>query len=38
MFSAFVRERQKSGNRKWRLDLIERDNPEWRDIGADFTP
>ena len=35
--SALVRERQmKNWNRKWKLDLIERTNPQWRDLGADF--
>jgi len=33
--SAFMRERW---NRKWKLNLIERSNPRWRDLGADFLP
>jgi putative endonuclease len=31
--SAFVRERQiKKWNRAWKLDLIEKANPSWRDL------
>ena len=31
--TAFVRERQlKKWNRAWKLQLIERSNPEWRDL------
>ena len=31
--SAFMRERQiKKWNRAWKLDLIERTNPSWRDL------
>jgi len=34
--SAFARERQiKKWNRKWKLQMIERQNPEWRDIWHD---
>jgi putative endonuclease len=37
--SAFTRERQlKKWNRQWKLKLIERENPQWRDLGADFVP
>ena len=37
--SAFERERQlKKWRRKWKLDLIERDNPQWHDLGIDFEP
>jgi putative endonuclease len=37
--SEFVRERQiKKWNRAWKLELIERLNPEWRDLGDDLTP
>jgi putative endonuclease len=37
--SAFTRERQlKKWNRQWKLDLIERENPQWLDLGADFGP
>ena len=37
--SAFVRERQiKKWKRKWKIELIERADPQWRDIGADFSP
>jgi putative endonuclease len=31
--SAFMRERQiKKWDRAWKLALIERDNPQWRDL------
>jgi putative endonuclease len=31
--SALLRERQiKKWNRKWKLELIEKDNPAWRDL------
>ena len=37
--SAFLRERQiKKWNRKWKVELIERTNPQWLDPGADFLP
>ena len=37
--SAFVRERQlKKWNRSWKLDLIERDNPRWRDLWPEISP
>jgi putative endonuclease len=32
--SALLRERRmKKWNRKWKLELIERSNPDWRDLG-----
>ncbi len=35
--SAFVRERQiKKWNRPWKLELIERSNPSWRDLIEDM--
>ncbi len=35
--SAFMRERQlKKWNRAWKLDLIERTNPTWRDLYEDL--
>lgn len=34
---AIAREKQlKKWNRAWKVELIERENPEWRDILADF--
>ena len=37
--SALLRERQiKKWNRAWKLALVERLNPEWRDLGDDLTP
>jgi putative endonuclease len=34
--SALLRERRlKKWNRKWKLDLIEGSNPEWRDLGEE---
>ena len=37
--TAFARERQmKKWRRKWKLELIESANPQWRDLGADFIP
>jgi putative endonuclease len=34
---AIMREKQiKKWNRKWKLELIEKANPEWRDIGDDI--
>jgi putative endonuclease len=37
--SAFMRERQiKKWNRAWKLDLIERMNPTWRDLSDELTP
>jgi putative endonuclease len=35
--AAFLRERQiKKWNRIWKLELIERANPEWRDLWVEF--
>ena len=35
--NAFQRERQlKKWNRAWKLELIERLNPDWRDLTADL--
>ena len=37
--SAFARERQlKRWNRAWKLELIEKLNPTWRDLAEDLTP
>jgi len=37
MPDAILREKQmKKWRRKWKLDLIERDNPEWRDLYAEI--
>ena len=37
--SAFQRERQlKKWNRRWKLELIERQNPAWNDLGEELTP
>ena len=37
--SAFIRERQiKKWNRAWKLELIERVNPEWRDLADELEP
>ena len=37
--SAFKRERQlKRWNRWWKLSLIERSNPDWRDLWTDIAP
>lgn len=36
--SALLRERQiKKWNRKWKLELIEKNNPGWRDIYPEIT-
>ncbi len=35
--SALQREKQfKRWTRKWKIELIEKENPEWRDLGDDF--
>jgi putative endonuclease len=37
MEEAIVREKQiKKWNRKWKLELIEKGNPEWRDLWDDI--
>ncbi|QJU59481.1 GIY-YIG nuclease family protein [Sphingomonas sp. AP4-R1] len=37
MEQAILREKRiKKWNRAWKLDLIERSNPEWRDLACDF--
>ena len=37
MDSAILREKRiKKWNRAWKLELIEKDNPEWRDLAEDF--
>jgi len=37
MDSAITREKRiKKWNRAWKLELIEADNPEWRDLAEDF--
>lgn len=37
--SAFLRERQiKKWNRAWKLELIERLNPDWRDLADELEP
>ncbi|HEY7998289.1 MAG TPA: GIY-YIG nuclease family protein [Pseudolabrys sp.] len=37
--SAIMRERQmKKWNRAWKLELIEKTNPEWRDLNDGLTP
>lgn len=34
---AFVRERKmKKWNRAWKIELIEKDNPNWNDLAADW--
>jgi putative endonuclease len=36
--AAFQRERQlKKWNRAWKLEMIERANPSWRDLGEEIT-
>jgi len=35
--SAIIREKQlKKWNRKWKLELIEKENPEWKDLYNDL--
>jgi len=35
---ALLRERQlKKWNRSWKLTLIEKENPQWRDLWSDIT-
>lgn len=37
--SAIVRERRmKKWNRAWKLDLIEKQNPDWIDLSKDLSP
>ncbi|MEK7111281.1 MAG: GIY-YIG nuclease family protein [Patescibacteria group bacterium] len=37
--TALQREKQlKKWNRKWKLDLIENVNPEWKDLSEDWIP
>ena len=37
--TALLGERQlKKWNRAWKLELIERGNPAWRDLASDLTP
>jgi putative endonuclease len=37
--SAINREKQiKKWNRKWKLELIEKDNPEWKDLYEELNP
>ena len=37
--SAFARERRlKKWNRSWKLDLIEHNNPHWRDLWSEIGP
>lgn len=37
--AAFKRERQiKEWNRAWKLELIEKENPEWRDLFETLSP
>jgi putative endonuclease len=36
--AAILRERQlKKWNRRWKLELIERQNPAWNDLGKELT-
>ncbi len=35
--TAFVREKQlKHWRREWKIELIEKDNPEWKDLALSF--
>jgi putative endonuclease len=37
--AAILRERQlKKWNRRWKLELIERENPAWNDLGKELAP
>ena len=37
MYEAITREKQiKKWNRKWKLDLIEKMNPQWKDLWSDI--
>ncbi|ANY79770.1 GIY-YIG nuclease [Microvirga ossetica] len=37
--TAISREKQlKKWRRAWKVELIERDNPEWRDLAEEFIP
>jgi len=37
--AAILRERQlKKWNRRWKLELVERQNPAWNDLGKELTP
>lgn len=37
--NAIAREKQlKKWRRAWKVELIERDNPEWRDLAEEFVP
>jgi putative endonuclease len=37
--SAFLRERQlKKWNRAWKIALIEKENPDWRDLWTELSP
>jgi putative endonuclease len=36
-YSAFKRERQiKKWNRAWKIELIEKENPDWKDLAIDL--
>jgi putative endonuclease len=38
MMEAILREKQlKKWNRAWKIELIERENPEWRDLWFELT-